>query len=731
MTTRQRVLAATGALTLVPGLALIAVPTSAGAAPTPAATVRPASPGEPRMGLTSDKFTFNGEALDQLAAPQRAARRAGAAVETPPVGTVRSWPARDDTDGSLYLKNYTLRAIGQKIEVWVADDLAFPEGDCRNAVPGTTDVTDAQVRSLVTEFDTNMYPKETAAFSTPPDRDGTNAQIAGDFTGYGDRTVTLVDNVRDDNFYNFPAASSYIAGFFSSQLNEYFDRNIMTIDAFDWAHRTGAAPADEPTSDPCTSRPARPHSYEGTFAHEWQHLLQYYTDPAETAWINEGLSDYAQTLVGYVDGTKTVEEYGYDGHLACFQGFGTVQTPYNPNPRDCGGPENSLSLWGESPNPTAVLADYGNAYEFMLYLKDRFGAGFLTQLHRDGERQGLASLAALLKTKGEPDVHEFLHDYQTMVLTDRIVGNSRLGISLGIDRKKATSASLNSTVNLANPAAYATPGAAPNGADYVALTGAKGRVLKGTELRSLQFTGDRTLPAVPLAWTVATDDPDRPGNPVLFSGNENNTDASAVVPVTVPAADPTLTFQAKYGAEEGYDYGYVIVSTDGGASYTAIPGDRTVDGPRGPAVNGATDGFEAHRYDLSAYAGKAILLGFQYVSDGGVNEGGWKIDDITVGGTTVSDGSDLAPFDSITEVKPVSVAGWNLRLVGLDAKHSIVLQRDFGSRSTVKLGLLELAPLMLFPEVVAIVTYDEPTEQVGQYAAYNLTVNGVTQPGGH
>jgi hypothetical protein len=31
---------------------------------------------------------------------------------------------------------------------------------------------------------------------------------------------------------------------------------------------------------------------------------------------------------------------------------------------------------------------------------------------------------------------------------------------------------------------------------------------------------------------------------------------------------------------------------------------------------------------------------------------------------------------------------------------------------------------------VAIVAYDEPTEQVQQYAPYTLEVNGVTQPGG-
>src|SRR4029453_8307301 len=116
------------------------------------------------------------------------------------------------------------------------------------------------------------------------------------------------------------------------------------------------------------------------------------------------------------------------------------------------------------------------------------------------------------------------------------------------------------------------------------------------------------------------------------------------------------------------------VSTDGGATYTPIAGDKTVAGPLGPAINGTPTGFEPHTYDLSAYAGQTILLGFRYVSDGGVNEGGWLIDDITVGGTTVSDGSSLEPFDSPTEIKPTAVNNWNFKLIGLDEQHNFAAQ---------------------------------------------------------
>jgi immune inhibitor InhA-like protein len=681
-------------------------------------------------------FTLDGQPFQGPNKYQaKTAKAKAAAAPTPPVGTVRQWLGSDDFNQRDYRKDYTLRGVGQKIEVWVANDRAFPAADCRAQIPGSTDITDAQVNELITEFDTNMFPKETAAFSTPPNRDGTNSILkpgpngGGVYTGDGDKTVTLIDNIRDDNFYNFPARPTMIAGFFSAAYNEYFDRNVMTVDAYDWIHRTTANPPDQPTADLCTSRPARPFSYEGTFAHEWQHLLHYYTDPFETTWMNEGLSDFAMNLVGYSNGNATVFDPGPDSHLYCFQGFGIVQTPSNQNPRDCGGPENSLNLWGESANPNAVLADYGNAYQFVLFLHDRYGDDITSRLHRDGTLQGLPSLAAALKAEGVTDMYKVIHDFQSMTLLDKIVGE-RNGIMLGVPKSRVTSAKVRSTVNLANPSAYITPGAAPNGADYLALQAANGTVLRGRDLRSLSFQGAKTLPPLPLAWTLVNNDPDRPGNSVLWSGNSSNLNSSAVTPVTVPTADPTLRFLGKYGAEFGFDYAYVVVSTDGGATYTPIAGDKTIDAPGGPGLNGTTNGFEPHTYDLSAYAGKNILLGFKYVSDGGVNQGGFLVDDATIGASPVSDGASLAAFKSPTQIKPIAVSNWNVRLVGIDEQHSVALQLEFNGKSDLKINPLQALLLSVFPKVVAVVAYDEPTEEVGQYAPYKLTVNGVLQPGG-
>ncbi|HUR73144.1 MAG TPA: hypothetical protein VMZ00_02640 [Sporichthya sp.] len=426
--------------------------------------------------------------------------------KTPPVGTTLLWPALDMTKPSvagIYLKQYTLRGVGNHIEVWVAsgsDGVSsgtdFPAGDCRTAaVKGSTDITDTQVKYLINQFDNNMYPKETQAFSTPKDRAGL-ATLPGltpagiNFAGDGDNTVTLIDNVRDPNFYDFPTNRSYVAGFFMPLMNEITDRNVMTIDAFDWAHRTGPNPKNEPSDDLCQSRPARPFTYESVFAHEWQHLLQNYIDQGEATWVNEGLSEFAETLVGYADNTHTIDDPASDGAVNCFQGWSIVKGRSNPNPSPCGGPQNSLTMWGDEGEGSEILADYGNAWSFMLFLYDRYGLPILSGLHRDAEAQGLASVQKQLDTIAPgTKVPDVLHDYQVMNLVDRFV-DVKGGQVKGIDKSRVVARSLNATLNLANPTASAKPGAAPNGADYVVL-----RQPKGALPASLAFSGAQTTTA--------------------------------------------------------------------------------------------------------------------------------------------------------------------------------------------------------------------------------------------
>jgi hypothetical protein len=725
-------------VTVAPGAASAAPTTrgpdtggqAAATSPPVASDVREIKPGQ--------KYALDTELKAARRAKQAAPRPTAAAAPTPAVGTVRQWLALDDFRGRVYRKQYTLRGVGQKIEVWVASDsdatstgTQFPAEDCRNPVPGSTEVTTAQVNSLVQQFDTVMFPRESAAFSVAPDRDGSKPQITGDFTGDGDKIVALVDNVRDANFYNFPAAATYIAGFFSSQFNELVDRNVMTIDAFDWLHRTGANPPDNPVAgDPCRSRPARPRLYEATFAHEYQHLLQYYRDPNEVSFVNEGLSDFAEKLVGYANTRASVFQRGAESHLYCFHGFGTVRTAFNPNPRDCGGPQNSLTLWGDEETGDSILADYGNAWSLMLYLYDHYRLPFMTALHRDGTAQGLAGVQKQLdRFAAGRTVRSVLHDFQVMNLVDQTV-QGRRGRVVGASKARVTSASLRSRLNLLNPASYVRPGAAPNGADYVGLRGRGSSFLPGSRLNRVTFTGASILPSQPLRWTVVDDAPGRAGNSTLWSGNESNLDAAAVTRVSVPAGSPKLTYVERHLAEATFDYAYTVVSTDGGRTYTALANANTVAGPRGPGLNGEAPAFVTQTFDLTPYAGRTILLGFEYVSDGGVNAGGWYVDDVRVAGTLVSDGSSLAPFRSPTQIRPTPVANWDLRIVGYDEARRRVRVLSFDGRRTVRLTAAQIRSLRGYPMVVAVVAHDDPTERVQQYAPYTLRANGVEQAGG-
>ncbi|MGX6607393.1 peptidase M6 immune inhibitor A [Micromonosporaceae bacterium Da 78-11] len=683
-------------------IALIAplVPTAAQATPVAdptdgAGRTGKATPASDVRELDRTRFTLDGRPLPEKRRyqPRKAPQSRAATAGTPAVGTTREWLGLDDVKGKYYRKNYKLRAVGEHIEVWIAEDIAFPAKDCRkNAV----EITDAQITELVQDFDKTIYPKETSAFSTPPDRNGAEAAMDGDFTGDGDKTVTLIDNIRDPNYFDFPTSVTYVAGFFSQQLNELFDRNVMTIDAYDWKHRFGADPADDPTEDLCSSRPARPRLYEGTFAHEWQHLLEYYADPDEETWVNEGLSDYAQTLVGYVDGRATVYQHGVDSHLSCFQGFGPVKTKFNANPRACGGPQNSLTLWDEGA-PSDVLADYGIVYQFMLYLNDRFGPEIISLLHRDASRNGLAGIQAALPT-GTP-LYDVVHDFQLMTLVDKFVDDG--GRIDGLPADRASSASVRSTVNLANKTAYDTPGAAPNGADYVPLP---------TPLRSVEFRGAKNLPPLPTGWTVAED--------TLFSGNTEGLDSVAVRPITVPAKNARLRLETSYAIEDSYDWAYVTVSTDGGRTYTPVAGDRTTAGPLGAGLTGTSGEVVMAGYDLSAYAGKKVLLGLKYVTDSAVHRGGWRIGGITLGGQKISDGSTLDGWKSPSQLIPTPVYNWHVTLVGIDGNRVKVVPTE------------KFAALKDYPKVVAVVAYDEPTETAAQYAPYTLTVNNKVQPGG-
>ena len=581
--------------------------------------------------------------LQVSASDRREARLAPQAANVAPVvGDERLWLGLDDAEGAIYVKEYTLRGLGDNIEVWVASDsdeisegTDFPAGDCRN--DGVRNVvTDAQVQGLIDEFDTNMYPIESEAFSVGPNRDGRNAPLTdilglpgGYYRGPGDRIVTLIDNVRDENFYDTDNSqgNTYIAGFYFSVFDDYFNRQVMTIDSFDWVHRTGPNPPHEPSPDLCLNAAARPFLYEGVFAHEYQHLLENYVDFDETSWVNEGLSDYAQTITNYVDPTIPIDQIGFDSHIQCFQGFNNVVTTANPIPRE-GGPENSLTLWGDQTDFEAeVLCDYGAAYSFMEYLADQFGHDFLTALHLD-DANGLDSVSQLLTAEAAPfDVSTVIERWAVMMAVDAsiddgwtVTGGSAAELSTETLNARHQ---LGQRPGLRGPRCPAErlrlrPPARRRGCVHQCRHGRHGRVRRslGAGPATARVAG-RCLAAAGRREGAVLGQGRQPGPRDRASGpgrcrtaGWTSTRRGTRRPTTTtPTSRCPTTEERPTGASRCTD---------------------SIDAPLGPGFEGTSDGFVHQRCNLRRWAGERVILAFRYVTDGSVKFDGFWVDDIVL-----------------------------------------------------------------------------------------------------
>ncbi len=118
-------------------------------------------------------------------------------------------------------------------------------------------------------------------------------------------------------------------------------------------------------------------------------------------------------------------------------------------------------------------------------------------------------------------------------------------------------------------------------------------------------------------------------------GYSYDTQLTLAVPDTLPAAS-LLQFKTYYDIETDWDYGYVMVSTNGGTSWTRLSSSlTTTSNPHfqnlGNGITGSSGGWVDASFDLSTYAGQSVLIQFDYRCDTYVYGDGWMLDLITVG----------------------------------------------------------------------------------------------------
>jgi hypothetical protein len=391
----------------------------------------------------------------------------------------------------------------------------------------------------------------------------------------------------------------------------YLDRNVISIDAYDWENRVGPDGA-------------RPYLYEGVFAHEYQHLLHDDYDSDEVNFINEGLSMFAEFFTGYVVGNDA-----YSTYEAL--------------------PENSLVVWGDQ-GDREIVADYGMVFLYHMYLYEKFGQEFI-QYEFMNPDNGITAINSSLGALGFAETFdEIYHDFSVAVLIDDEMEDYKYGfeaLDVGIDIGHQ---------GQRNPDAYATPGAPPWGTDYYLLWGYESLV-------DFYFNG---VPFNPLAWTSDGD--------TLFGGSGDLVDNMLVAEADLTGVTgAALTFDTLYQIEPYWDFGFVQVSTDGGYTWTSLGnGYTTSDYDSGahpniianlPGLTGDSEGWVTMSFDLSAYDGQEILVAFRYMTDWSYNDPGWYIDNVDIAGVFSSDGSSTDGFQSLAEILGIQNS-YTITLVG-------------------------------------------------------------------
>ncbi|MDN7241857.1 immune inhibitor A [Planococcus sp. N028] len=514
---------------------------------------------------------------------------------------------------NLKFKDFTLRSVGENVEIWVAKDLAYGP---KNPKPADV-VTQAQVDKLRTEFDSNIYPKATDFFGTPDQLDGSNATVPGmvglpeDYYEGSDKVIMLVDNVQDEG-WNDPSYPFFVAGFFWQTLENYTDRNIITIDTNSWETRLES-------------------TFFGTTIHELQHLIHADNDGAEETWLNEGMSTFSEYLGGYGHSEGSINFY-------------------------LDHPENSLVNWdehGTAKTGPETIADYGQVYLFTLYMYDKFGQEFIRELAVDGESQGMASVDKVLQKYGTNKTFiEVYQDFMTALTLDNSNVDSAYNID-SIDLRKlpvgTAGAVRGKTVDFEKAKTFEKEGVPAWGGDFKEFN-------FGKDVRGLKFDGADFLP---LQWeTVA--DPLNASAQVLHAKTGDEADQALIFGATVPADNAVLTFDHYYDIEEQWDFGMVQVSTDNGETWKSLENENTrsdVVAEGYPTIKENVPGFTGHKlnwstekFDLSAYAGQEVLVSFRNLTDWGHNDKGWFIKNIQLG-TFSADGTSTAPFQSLGQLK--------------------------------------------------------------------------------
>jgi hypothetical protein len=380
-------------------------------------------------------------------------------------------------------------------------------------------------------------------------------------------------------------------------LNTRFDEAAGYVSSVDKHPRAIAEYSNERNMIYMNIDAVKPNSdeYNGDLAHEFVHLISQHIPHSKTGWLEEGMADFAIKING-------------------FNVLGLEFFARQPNTQ--------LNTWSDTPND--AIAHYIASYLFINYVAQRFGAETIREiLHTP--REGIVGVQQVLdrRTNGLSFDDLFADWAVTNILNDPRVENGRYAY---LNEPKFRVTRLG---NLNQYPITRTVSLNQYSASYFALLPDLGDV-------TFYFTGTTT------AKLIAADA--RSGKWMWYSNRADmaNTTLTRAFDLT-RVNKATLQFWTWHDIEKNYDYAYVVVSTDGGKTWDTLQGKTTTtENPNGANYghaftgrSGAKEKTEPARWiqeqiDLTPYAGKTILLRFEYITDDAYNAPGWAIDDIAI-----------------------------------------------------------------------------------------------------
>ncbi len=332
------------------------------------------------------------------------------------------------------------------------------------------------------------------------------------------------------------------------------------------------------------------NTYLDILAHEFRHMIESNYDANDWDWEVEGSAMLAEDLLGF---------------------------PSDPIARGnmfLGNPDQQLNRWGDG----NTLPYYGQGYLMNRYIYDRLGAE-LYEAFATHPEPGFTAVDAIAAENGlDFDGMSLWLDWlAALAIHDDDNAPKIYGMPQGLSTAATSSVNKFPTTIDTTVKQFA--------ADYY--------LLFGDDDVTLNFTGSNHTPLIKVLPFS--------GEHMWLANRANYSNMRLTREFDLTAVNnATLEYAVFHEIEEGYDFAYVSISTDGGQTWQGLvaeqmQGEAAVDDPSDVAF---TDRFYTGRSrewvqetaDLTPYAGQVVQIRFEYVTDPILTFGGIAFDNIAI-----------------------------------------------------------------------------------------------------